>query len=90
MLLKIGIFCNNENPLGAAFTFFKGIKIITLAASLGGVESLAQSPTLFTHKMIPKEQREKIGITDGLIRLSIGLEEVEDLINDIDNALEAL
>ena len=64
--------------------FFKRLKLITLAESLGGVESLVCHPASMTHASIPKEVREKIGITDGLIRLSTGIENAEDLILDIE------
>jgi cystathionine gamma-lyase len=62
-------------------------KLFTLAVSLGGVESLIQHPAIMTHAAIPKEQREKLGITDGLARLSIGLEDADDLIEDLKEAL---
>ncbi|NCU16842.1 bifunctional cystathionine gamma-lyase/homocysteine desulfhydrase [Pallidibacillus pasinlerensis] len=63
------------------------IKIFTLAESLGAVESLISVPAKMTHASIPKERREELGITDGLIRISVGCEDVEDLIEDLDNAL---
>ncbi|MDX2164106.1 MAG: PLP-dependent aspartate aminotransferase family protein [Gammaproteobacteria bacterium] len=62
-------------------------KLFTLAESLGGVESLACYPVMMTHAAIPKDTREKLGITDNLIRLSVGIENVEDLKNDLKNAL---
>ena len=68
--------------------FLENLKIISLAESLGGVESLIEHPALMTHASIPKEEREKIGITDSLIRLSVGIEDVEDLIDDLQHALE--
>jgi len=58
-----------------------------LAESLGGVESLCQSPAFMTHASVPAEIRAKIGITDNLIRMAVGLESIEDIIADIDNAL---
>lgn len=64
-------------------------KIFALAESLGGVESLIEHPAIMTHATIPKEQREKLGITDGLIRLSVGIENVNDLRQDLENALNA-
>ncbi len=67
--------------------FLKRIKIFALAESLGGVASLAQHPATMTHASMPKEHREKAGITDELIRLSVGLENVNDLIDDIHQAL---
>lgn len=63
------------------------VKIFTLGESLGGVESLIGHPASMTHASIPKEEREIMGITDSLIRFSIGLEDIEDLIHDVENAL---
>ena len=62
-------------------------KVFTLAESLGGVESLVNHPATMTHASIPKEERDKIGITDNLIRLSVGIEDISDLINDIEQAI---
>lgn len=59
--------------------FLKNLKVFLLAESLGGVESLAEVPALMTHASVPKDHREKIGISDGLIRLAVGIEEYEDL-----------
>ncbi|RUS75123.1 hypothetical protein EGW08_017107, partial [Elysia chlorotica] len=69
--------------------FLKTLKIFTLAESLGGFESLCELPSLQTHASVPDEQRKVLGITDSLIRLSVGLEDVEDLIEDIEKALRA-
>lgn len=63
------------------------LKLFTLAESLGGVESLVCHPVSMTHGSIPQEQRERLGVTDGLIRLSCGIEDVEDLLQDLDAAL---
>ena len=68
--------------------FFSSLKLISLAESLGGVESLACHPASMTHASIPREIREKVGITDGLIRLSVGIEGADDLIFDLNNAIE--
>lgn len=68
--------------------FFESLKIITFAESLGGVESLTCHPASMTHAAIPYEIRQKVGIVDNLVRLSIGIENVEDLIKDIENALK--
>lgn len=68
-------------------TFLKNLKIFALAESLGGVESLIEHPALMTHASIPKKEREKIGITNRLIRLSVGIEDAEDLIEDLSQAL---
>ncbi len=67
--------------------FLKNIKVFTLAESLGGVESLVNHPASMTHASVPKKEREKYGFTDTLVRLSVGIEDVEDLIDDIENAL---
>ena len=68
--------------------FFKSLKLIALAESLGGVESLVCHPASMTHASIPKEVRDKVGITDGLIRLSIGIENIDDILKDLDNAIK--
>ena len=67
--------------------FFSSLRLISLAESLGGVESLACHPATMTHASIPKDIREKVGITDGLIRLSIGIENIGDLLADLENAI---
>jgi len=64
----------------------KETKLFSLAESLGGVESLISHPASMTHAAVPKEEREKMGLTDSLVRLSVGIEDVEDLITDIENA----
>lgn len=71
----------------AAFKFLENTHIFTLAESLGGVESLVNHPTTMTHASIPEPQRLKIGITDSLIRLSVGIEDEEDLLADLAHAL---
>ena len=68
-------------------TFFSSLSLIALAESLGGVESLADHPASMTHASIPKDVRDKVGITDGLIRLSIGIENIDDLLADLDQAI---
>jgi len=69
-------------------SFLKKLKIFTLAESLGGVESLVCHPASMTHASLPKEKRETFGITDSLVRLSVGIEDIEDLVEDIENALK--
>ena len=69
--------------------FLKALKIFTLAQSLGGVQSLAQCPAFMTHASVPAEVRAVLGITDNLVRLSIGSEDLEDLLEDIEQALHA-
>ncbi|MFZ0821879.1 MAG: PLP-dependent transferase, partial [Candidatus Acidiferrales bacterium] len=63
------------------------VKLCALAESLGGVETLISHPATMTHASVPAEMRQQIGITDGLVRLSVGIEDVEDLIADLDFAL---
>lgn len=67
--------------------FLEKLKVFTLAESLGGVESLANHPALMTHASIPEDKRKEVGITDDLVRLSVGIEDVEDLIEDLKRAL---
>jgi cystathionine beta-lyase/cystathionine gamma-synthase len=69
--------------------FLQALKVFTLAESLGGVESLAEHPALMTHASIPADVRRGLGISDGLVRLSVGLEHVEDLWADLEGGLEA-
>ena len=68
--------------------FLKKIRLFSLAESLGGVESLVEQPATMTHASIPRKVREAIGIEDGLIRLSVGIENIDDLINDLDAAIK--
>ena len=63
------------------------VKLCSLAESLGGVETLISHPATMTHASVPPEIRQRVGITDGLIRISVGIEDVEDLITDLDQAL---
>jgi cystathionine beta-lyase/cystathionine gamma-synthase len=63
------------------------VRVFSLAESLGGVESLLNHPATMTHASIPKEEREKAGVTDGLIRLSVGIEHIDDLIADLTQAI---
>jgi cystathionine beta-lyase/cystathionine gamma-synthase len=72
-----------------AISFLEKVKVFTLAESLGGVESLANHPALMTHASIPEVKRKEIGITDDLVRLSVGIEDAEDLISDLQQALDA-
>jgi cystathionine gamma-lyase len=79
-----------KGDLKTAKTFLGNIKLFTLAESLGGVESLIEHPAIMTHASIPRERREELGITDTLIRLSVGIEDLADLKQDLINALEVL
>jgi len=80
-------FTTKENSLKGAVSVVEKLKVFTLAESLGGVESLAGHPASMTHASIPKEEREKTGVVDSLIRLSVGIEDEEDLISDLKQAL---
>ena len=71
-----------------AIQFLEKLKVFTLAESLGGVESLANHPALMTHASIPAEKRAEIGVTDDMVRLSVGVEDIADLIADIEQALK--
>ena len=82
-----GMISIELNNLENARQFVKGLEVFTLAESLGGVESLVSHPATMTHASIPNEIRVELGITDGLIRLSVGIEHVDDLLIDINNAL---
>ena len=73
--------------LNASKTFLEKTKVFSLAESLGGVESLIEHPALMTHASVPENIRKEIGISDGLIRLSVGIESIEDLIDDLNQAL---
>jgi cystathionine beta-lyase len=80
-------FTTKAGTLVSAVKLVEKLKVFTLAESLGGVESLAGHPASMTHASIPKKDREKIGVVDSLIRLSVGIEDVEDLLADLDQAL---
>jgi len=69
-----------------SITFLEKLKVFTLAESLGGVESLANHPALMTHASIPEDKRKEIGITDDLVRLSVGVEDISDLLSDLNQA----
>jgi len=79
-----------KTDLAGTRRFLETTHLFSLAESLGGVESLINHPALMTHGSIPPEQREALGITDSLVRLSVGVEDVRDLIDDLQTALEAI
>jgi cystathionine beta-lyase/cystathionine gamma-synthase len=81
------VTCVLRGGLNAARKFMSATKLFSCAESLGGVESLVNHPAIMTHASIPRDVRERTGIVDGLIRLSVGIEDVEDLIEDLDQAL---
>lgn len=76
-----------KGDIEASRRMLSACKVFTLAESLGGVESLIEHPAIMTHASVPKDQREKLGISEGLIRLSVGIESLDDLIADLDEAL---
>ena len=80
-------FVTKDNDFQKAIATVEKLKVFTLAESLGGVESLAGHPASMTHASIPKEEREKTGVVDSLIRLSVGIEDAQDLIQDLAQAL---
>ena len=80
-------FVTKGNDYNEAIRIVENLKIFTLAESLGGVESLSGHPASMTHASIPKEEREKTGVVDSLIRLSVGIEDADDLINDLRQAI---
>jgi cystathionine beta-lyase len=82
-------FITKGNNFEEAIKVVERLKVYTLAESLGGVESLAGHPASMTHASIPKEEREKTGVVDSLIRLSVGIEDQQDLIEDLDQALNS-
>jgi len=79
-----------KTDLAGTRRFLENTHLFALAESLGGVESLINHPALMTHASVPEEQRRKLGITDSLVRLSVGVEDVRDLIDDLKTALEAI
>ena len=85
-IISIELACD----LAGARRFLERCAVFTLAESLGGVESLIEHPALMTHATIPPAQRAQLGISDGLIRLSVGVEHVDDLRRDLENALAAI
>jgi len=81
------ITCVLDAPLEEVRTVLGRFRVFALAESLGGVESLVEHPAIMTHASVPPENRAKLGIQDGLVRLSVGVEDVEDLIADLEQAL---
>ena len=76
--------------LDEARRFLEAVSVFTLAESLGGVESLIEHPAIMTHSSVPAENRAALGISDNLIRVSVGIEDTDDLIADLENALAAV
>jgi cystathionine beta-lyase/cystathionine gamma-synthase len=82
-----GMVSFETGSLDNAKSVLENVKLCTLGESLGGVESLISHPATMTHASVPVETRNKLGITDGLVRVSVGIEDVEDIISDLDQAL---
>ena len=82
-----GVVSFEVSSANAALSFLERLRVFTLAESLGAVESLAESPALMTHASIPEEMRTRVGVSDGLLRLSVGIEDVDDLVADLEQAL---
>jgi len=85
-----GLISFDVGSLENARTVLERLRLMALAESLGGVETLISHPAIMTHASVPKERRDMLGISDGLIRISVGIEDVEDLQADLDQALRAL
>ncbi|HED11804.1 MAG TPA: PLP-dependent transferase [Caldithrix abyssi] len=85
-----GIVSMELGSLENARKFAEAVRIFSLAESLGGVESLVDHPAIMTHASVPREERLRMGLTDGLIRLSVGVEDEEDLLADVEQALAAM
>ena len=83
-----GMISADFGNIETAKKVLNNVRIFTLGESLGGVESLISHPATMTHGSVPKEEREKMGLTDSLVRFSVGLEDIEDLIQDVDKALK--
>jgi cystathionine gamma-lyase len=85
-----GMLSFDLGSLDAARRLLNNVRLMALAESLGGVESLISHPATMTHASVPEDRRAAIGITDGLVRISAGIEDVEDLQADLERALEAV
>ena len=79
-----------KGGLKQSHQFLSSCKVFTLAESLGGIESLIEHPAIMTHASIPKTEREKLGIVDNFIRISVGIEDLEDLIEDLESAFKTI
>lgn len=82
-----GMLSFETGSIENAKTILKSVRLCSLAESLGGVETLISHPASMTHASVPREDRQRLGITDGLVRISVGIEDVEDLIADLNQAL---
>ena len=78
-----------KGGLAAATAFLRAVRVFACAESLGGVESLIEHPAIMTHASVPKDTRERLGIADGFIRVSVGIENVGDLVADLERGFAA-
>jgi cystathionine beta-lyase/cystathionine gamma-synthase len=85
-----GMIAFDVGSLDNAKRFLARVRLCSLAESLGGVETLISHPASMTHFSVPPDQRAKLGITDGLVRISVGIEDVDDLIADLENAFAGI
>jgi cystathionine beta-lyase/cystathionine gamma-synthase len=85
-----GMVSLDLGTLDRARTMVERTRIFALAESLGGVESLIGHPVTMTHAAVPLDMRQRMGVSDGLVRLSVGIEDIDDLIEDLDDALKGL
>lgn len=85
-----GMVAFDVGSLAAARTVLESVKLCTLAESLGGVETLISHPATMTHASVDEAKRERLGITDGLVRISVGIEDTDDIIADLDQALDKI
>jgi cystathionine beta-lyase/cystathionine gamma-synthase len=81
-----GMIAFDLGSLGRATKFLESVRLCSLGESLGGVETLISHPATMTHASVPPEERQRLGITDGLVRLSVGIEDVGDLLADMEQA----
>ena len=85
-----GLISFGVGSLERARTVLNSVRLIALAESLGGVETLISHPATMTHASVPPERRQQIGITDDLVRVSVGIEDIDDLRQDLSDALDRL
>jgi cystathionine beta-lyase/cystathionine gamma-synthase len=85
-----GMIAFDTGSLDRGAAVLRRVRLFCLAESLGGVESLISHPATMTHASVPREEREKVGLTDGLVRISVGIEDLDDLVEDLDQSLAVL
>jgi cystathionine beta-lyase/cystathionine gamma-synthase len=85
-----GMISFDTGSLENAARVLEAVRLCTVGESLGGVETLISHPATMTHASVPETERQRLGITDGLVRISVGIEDVDDIITDLDQALASL